>query len=100
MTSIKESITWNIILQVILGLNYLHNNRVLHRDLKSANIFLHKENPFYTTDTTTPTTTPSSNNDTSNINNKSYFSIKIGDLGVSKLLESTTAFAQTIVGTP
>ena len=95
MTSIKESITWNIILQVILGLNYLHNNRVLHRDLKSANIFLHKENLSYTTDTT-----PASNNDTSNINNKSYFSIKIGDLGVSKLLESTTAFAQTIVGTP
>ena len=30
----------------------------------------------------------------------SYFDVKIGDLGVAKLLETSTAFAMTIVGTP
>ena len=29
-----------------------------------------------------------------------YFSVKIGDLGVAKLLDTSTAFARTIVGTP
>lgn len=29
-----------------------------------------------------------------------YFSVKIGDLGVAKLLDTSTAFAKTIVGTP
>lgn len=28
------------------------------------------------------------------------FLVKIGDLGVAKLLDTSTAFAQTIVGTP
>jgi hypothetical protein len=29
-----------------------------------------------------------------------FFEVKIGDLGVAKLLETTTACAQTMVGTP
>lgn len=65
---------------------------MLHRDLKSnvfqsiyfllfniisgANVFLSKD--------------PS----------QKYFSVKIGDLGVAKLLDTSTAFARTIVGTP
>ena len=64
MTCIKEDVTWNIILQVILGLYYLHSKKVLHRDLKSANVFLKK-----------PT------------EKRLFYDVKIGDLGVSKLLE-------------
>ena len=75
--SLRESVVWNIGLQVILGLHYLHNQKILHRDLKSANVFLKK----------------------SSSESKSY-DVKIGDLGVAKLLETSTAFAQTIVGTP
>jgi serine/threonine protein kinase len=76
ITCLKEKVTWNIGLQIILGLYYLHGQRVLHRDLKTANVFLQKH----------PGNT--------------FFSVKIGDLGVAKLLETTGAFAKTIVGTP
>ncbi len=73
---LKEDVTWNLCLQVVLGLYNLHEQRILHRDLKSANIFLQKDD------------------------RQKYFSVKIGDLGVAKLLETSTAFAKTIVGTP
>ena len=63
---------------IYIGLHYLHGKKVLHRDLKTANIFLMKDR-----------------------NRKSpSFKVKIGDLGVAKLLETSTAFAQTVVGTP
>jgi NIMA (never in mitosis gene a)-related kinase len=51
---------------------------VLHRDLKAANVFLMKHKD----------------------RNHPFFLVKIGDLGVAKLLETSTAFAQTIIGTP
>eukprot|EP00607_Mallomonas_marina_P000565 CAMPEP_0182425402 /NCGR_PEP_ID=MMETSP1167-20130531/11842_1 /TAXON_ID=2988 /ORGANISM="Mallomonas Sp, Strain CCMP3275" /LENGTH=353 /DNA_ID=CAMNT_0024606111 /DNA_START=143 /DNA_END=1201 /DNA_ORIENTATION=+ len=73
---LKEAVIWNISLQILMGLYYLHSRNVLHRDLKSANVFLNKSR----TD--------------------AYFTVKIGDLGVAKLLETSTAFAMTIVGTP
>lgn len=76
MTCLKEHVTWNISLQIILGLYYLHKKKILHRDLKTANVFLMKDST------------------------KPYFLVKIGDLGVAKLLETSTMFAQTIVGTP
>ena len=52
-----------------MGIQALHSKNVLHRDLKSANVFL-----------------------TSN----KY--VKIGDFGISKVLDSTSA--KTFVGTP
>ena len=76
MQSLKEDLTWNVALQIILGLFDLHQQHILHRDLKTANCFLQKEA------------------------GQRYFAVKIGDLGVAKLLETSTAFAQTIVGTP
>ncbi len=54
---------------LVMGIQALHSKNVLHRDLKSANIFL-----------------------TSN----KY--VKIGDFGISKVLDSTSA--KTFVGTP
>ena len=57
--------------EILQGLYYLHKNRVLHRDLKTLNIFLTKNNH-----------------------------IKIGDFGVSKKLINNNIYAYTFVGTP
>eukprot|EP00968_Pinguiococcus_pyrenoidosus_P015180 scaffold1397_cov254-Pinguiococcus_pyrenoidosus.AAC.10 len=54
-----------------LGLHYMHMNRVLHRDLKTQNIFLLGNGRLV-----------------------------LGDLGISKVLEGTTDFARTCIGTP
>lgn len=76
VSGLKEPIVWNMALQIILGLYYLHKKNILHRDLKSANVFLNK--------------------DSSSAN----YHLKIGDLGVAKLMDTSTALARTIVGTP
>ena len=54
-----------------LGLHYLHSFRILHRDIKTINMFLGKDNI-----------------------------IKIGDLGVAKQMQQTNVMANTMVGTP
>jgi len=74
-SSLPEKRIWSIFLQIVLGLHYIHKRRVLHRDMKSANVFLKKE--------------PGGKH-----------VVKIGDLGVAKALGTTTAFAHTVVGTP
>ena len=76
LTSLRESLVWNIGLQMILGLYYIHRKKILHRDLKTANVFLEKKSA------------------------DTHYKAKIGDLGVAKLLDTSTAFAQTIIGTP
>ena len=67
---LKEDIIWNIFIKILIGLAELHKNKILHRDLKTMNIFLTKK-----------------------------LDIKIGDFGVAKIL-SQSNFANTIIGTP
>jgi len=57
--------------QVLLGLQHLHGRRVLHRDVKPANIFLLKGGGAL-----------------------------LGDLGVAKVLLSSAEHAQTVIGSP
>ncbi|XP_013806182.1 serine/threonine-protein kinase Nek11 [Apteryx mantelli] len=64
----RQIIEWFI--QLLLGVNYIHERRILHRDLKAKNIFL--KNNF----------------------------LKIGDFGVSCLLMGSCDLATTFTGTP
>jgi len=39
----KEKLVWKILIQVTKGLKALHDLNILHRDMKSANVFLYKD---------------------------------------------------------
>ncbi|ETI56754.1 NEK protein kinase [Phytophthora nicotianae P10297] len=68
---LSESAIMRIFIQIVLALQYLHEHRVMHRDLKPKNILLDGDGI-----------------------------VKLTDFGVSKLLTSSLDFAQTMTGTP
>ena len=74
---VPEPLVWHLFIQICNGMSYMHSKRILHRDLKTANIFL-----------------------LSNADDSSRPKVKIGDLGVAKVLDNSSSFAQTMVGTP
>ena len=39
----KEDELWSIAIQTIRGLKALHDLNIMHRDLKSANVFMNKD---------------------------------------------------------
>lgn len=39
---LKEDKIWRIFLEICFGLEYIHKNKILHRDIKSLNIFMNK----------------------------------------------------------
>ncbi|XP_036084418.1 serine/threonine-protein kinase Nek3 isoform X4 [Rousettus aegyptiacus] len=66
-----EDMILNWFTQMCLGVNHIHKKHVLHRDIKSKNVFLTQ-------------------------NGK----VKLGDFGSARLLSNPMAFACTYVGTP
>ena len=42
-TYIKEKKIWYVFIQIVRGLKALHDRKILHRDMKSANIFLYRD---------------------------------------------------------
>ena len=69
--SLDEPTVWKYFIEVCLALEYLHSKKILHRDIKTMNVFLSKG-----------------------------FHVRLGDLGVAKVLNQTSNFAHTMVGTP
>jgi NIMA (never in mitosis gene a)-related kinase 1/4/5 len=65
-SSFSEEQIWNIFIQVVKGLKALHSHKVLHRDLKCANVFLNKDG-----------------------------TVKLGDLNVSKVAKAGLVYTQT-----
>lgn len=68
---ISEEQIWTYFIQICRGLQYMHSKKILHRDIKTQNIFLNKNGV-----------------------------IKLGDFGISKILKNTYDFCKTPLGTP
>jgi NIMA (never in mitosis gene a)-related kinase 1/4/5 len=65
-TYIKEKKIWYIFIQIVRGLRAFHIRKILHRDMKSANIFLFQD-----------------------------MQAKLGDLNVSKIVKKGLSYTQT-----
>ncbi len=65
-TYFSEDQIWDIFIQIVKGLKILHSHKVLHRDLKCANVFLNKDG-----------------------------TVPLGDLNVSKVAKSGLVYTQT-----
>jgi serine/threonine protein kinase len=67
---LDEGYIWSVFHQICLGVQHLHQMGIVHRDLKTSNIFLADNTP------------------------------KVGDLGVSHQVSENTLMLQTFSGTP
>ncbi|XP_026161115.1 serine/threonine-protein kinase Nek1 [Mastacembelus armatus] len=65
----EQILDWFV--QICLALKHVHDRKILHRDIKSQNIFLTKDG-----------------------------TVQLGDFGIARVLNSTIELARTCIGTP
>ena len=65
----EQILTW--LIQISLALQHIHMHKILHRDLKTQNVFMMASGQ-----------------------------VKVGDFGIARMLESTCDLAETAIGTP
>ncbi|XP_061540126.1 serine/threonine-protein kinase Nek1 isoform X2 [Phycodurus eques] len=65
----EQILDWFV--QICLALKHIHDRKILHRDIKSQNIFLTKDG-----------------------------TVQLGDFGIARVLNSTVELARTCIGTP
>ncbi|CAA9986571.1 NIMA related kinase 4, putative [Plasmodium knowlesi strain H] len=70
-TPIKETRILIWLTQILTALKFLHSNHILHRDMKSLNILIDNDKR-----------------------------VRLCDFGISKVLENTLDYANTLIGTP
>ncbi len=63
---IPEEDIWKALIDILKGLKSLHDKKIMHRDIKAANIFISEDGKY-----------------------------KLGDLNVSKVLKKGLAYTQT-----
>ncbi len=39
-TKLPEDLIWKLFIQILMGLNHMHERKILHRDIKTLNVFL------------------------------------------------------------
>ncbi|XP_038674084.1 serine/threonine-protein kinase Nek5-like isoform X1 [Scyliorhinus canicula] len=66
----EQVLDWFV--QICLGLKHIHDRKILHRDIKTQNIFLCNKG----------------------------VTVKLGDFGIARMLNNTMELAQTRIGTP
>jgi NIMA (never in mitosis gene a)-related kinase len=68
---VDEQLAWQWLVQMLLALSYIHKKKILHRDVKTQNVFLTNDGK-----------------------------VMLGDFGLAKQLQRTLEMARTPIGTP